>query len=143
MMLGMTASAGPGDDSESARRAATAIGIIAQALDLLAASGEVALQPGTARLFRAACGWFAFIVRSGQAVVLLHDAGLRHECAASATAAASSRSTYAYLVDSSRCVIRAGHVMERLLASDDLREAVTRAEQAFGAPVDLWPRPVR
>jgi hypothetical protein len=48
--------------------------------------------------------------------------------------------TYAYLIDTTRCVIQAGHAFAPLLANTALAEAVHRAEAALGARFVLWER---
>jgi hypothetical protein len=48
--------------------------------------------------------------------------------------------TYAHLVDTTRCVIQAGHAFATLLADDFLAKEIARAEKALGAKFSLWQR---
>src|ERR1022692_283863 len=74
------------DNQATADRAIAVIRIIAAALDGLAKAGpSQSLTPTTTqRVFLLAYGWFAFIVRTGELIVLGQENGLRHECSASA-----------------------------------------------------------
>jgi hypothetical protein len=48
--------------------------------------------------------------------------------------------SYAYLIDTTRCVIQAGHALVPLLVDTFLAEAVTRAEATLGIEFGLWRR---
>jgi len=48
--------------------------------------------------------------------------------------------TYAYLIDTARCVIQAGHAFAPLLADTALADAVHQAEAALGTEFALWQR---
>ena len=48
--------------------------------------------------------------------------------------------SYAYLVDTARCVIQAGHAFAPLLTDTALADAVDRAEAALGIEFALWRR---
>jgi hypothetical protein len=74
------------DNQATAERAIAAIRIIAAALDGVAKAGpsQPRTPTTTERVFLLAYGWFASIVRTGELIVLGHENGLRHECAASA-----------------------------------------------------------
>lgn len=48
--------------------------------------------------------------------------------------------TYAYLVDTARCVIQAGHAFAPLLTGTALADAVEQAEAALGIEFALWQR---
>lgn len=48
--------------------------------------------------------------------------------------------TYAYLIDTARCVIQAGHAFAPLLTDTALTDAVRQAEAALGTEFALWRR---
>lgn len=48
--------------------------------------------------------------------------------------------TYAYLLDTTRCLIQAGHAFATLLADNHLANAVARAEETLGIGFSLWQR---
>ena len=48
--------------------------------------------------------------------------------------------SFAFLAETGRCVIQAGHAFASLLADIALAEAVAKAEGAFGITVPLWRR---
>jgi hypothetical protein len=48
--------------------------------------------------------------------------------------------TYAYLIDTARCVIQAGHAFATLLTDTALADAVHQAEAALGTEFALWQR---
>jgi hypothetical protein len=48
--------------------------------------------------------------------------------------------SYAYLIDTTRCVIQAGHAFVPLLTDPSLTEAVQCAEETLGTPFALWQR---
>jgi hypothetical protein len=48
----------------------------------------------------------------------------------------------AYLVDTARCVIQAGHAFAPLLTDTALADAVNRAEVALGIEFGLWRPPL-
>jgi len=48
--------------------------------------------------------------------------------------------SFAFLLETGRCVIQAGHALAPLLTDTSLAEAVGKAEAAFGFPVPLWQR---
>jgi hypothetical protein len=48
--------------------------------------------------------------------------------------------TYAYLIDTTRCVIQAGHAFATLLADTFLATEITRAETTLGIEFALWQR---
>lgn len=48
--------------------------------------------------------------------------------------------TYAYLIDTARCVIQAGHAFAQLLTDTALADAVRQAEAALGTEFALWQR---
>jgi hypothetical protein len=73
------------DNPATADRASAAIRIVVAALDGVAKAGpsQSVTATTTERVFLLAYGWFASIVRMGELIVLGHENGLRHECAAS------------------------------------------------------------
>ncbi len=77
--LGRMTSAAFSDDEATAQRAEKVIEQLASSLDLMSAKGSVQVHPGKGRVFAAAYGWWAFIIRSSQAVLTLRRAGLEHE----------------------------------------------------------------
>lgn len=67
------------DNSENARRARTATTILTEAFDAVVDAGQITVHADTSHVFRATFGWWAWIMRSSKAAVLLHDNGLDHE----------------------------------------------------------------
>jgi len=66
-------------DEATAGRAESAIEVMASALENLRSAGSVQVVHGRDRVFLLAYGWWAFIVRSSEAVVVLRRADLGHE----------------------------------------------------------------
>lgn len=66
-------------DSLTADRAESAIGHITTALNGLKSHGSVHIANGSDRIFLLAYGWWVFIVRSSEAVVVLRHNNLVHE----------------------------------------------------------------
>jgi hypothetical protein len=73
------ADAGFGADEATARRAEKVVEQLTGALEGLAAVGSIQVKPGSSRVFIVAYGWWAYLTRSGQAVLTLRRAGLEHE----------------------------------------------------------------
>ncbi|WP_433261576.1 hypothetical protein ACQPZF_27200 [Actinosynnema sp. CS-041913] len=67
------------DDRENARKARTAITILTEAFDAVVDAGQITVHAQTSHVFQAMFGWWAWIMRSSKATVLLHDNGLDHE----------------------------------------------------------------
>ncbi|TQM85485.1 hypothetical protein FHX81_7970 [Saccharothrix saharensis] len=67
------------DDRENARKAKTAILILTEAFDAVMDAGQITVHAQTSHVFHATFGWWAWIMRSSKAAVLLHDNGLDHE----------------------------------------------------------------
>jgi hypothetical protein len=66
-------------DEATVSRAESAIETMTSALEGLSSEGSVQIVHGRERVFLLAYGWWAFIVRCSQAVVVLRRAGLGHE----------------------------------------------------------------
>jgi len=66
-------------DKATARRAESAIETMTSALESLGSKGSVQIVHGREKVFLLAYGWWAFVVRCSQAVVVLRRAGLGHE----------------------------------------------------------------
>jgi transcriptional regulator with XRE-family HTH domain len=68
------------DDAATARRAEKVLEQLNAALDRLVSEGSIEAKPSTSeRVFHLAYGWWAFMVRSGNAVLALRRYGLEHE----------------------------------------------------------------
>ncbi len=71
------------------------------------------------------------------------EAALRPTCPSGCAPEPSTTAvpdSFAFLAETGRCVIQAGHAFASLLADIALAEAVAKAEAAFGITVPLWRR---